>query len=194
MPSFEQYQSRLGSFGRTLGEVRKKTADDIMLYTWDGDIASRVGYLYDYYNDENPYELNNLNPIKQQNKIPIDIKYIKHTSQTLDKDQVSYHIQMKPGQKCNVPYYEKYEDMYGIQFPLGLYCDIENESGEYNRWLIVAKADAESPQFPTYDILRCDYTFQYILDGKRMEIAGVLRSQNSYFCALHNGNIMSKVL
>lgn len=179
MPSFEQYQERLNRRGRTIGEVRKKESDIIMDATWWGDIASRVGYVYDYYHDPDVTKLHHINPLECDEKIPLDIKYVKHTSQTLDKDSISYHLQMIPGQVCNVPYYNKYVEMYDSQWPLGLYIDIEDESGVYNKWLIVAKADADSTQFPTYEILRCDYVFQYIMDGKRMEISGVLRSQNS---------------
>jgi hypothetical protein len=55
-----------------------------------------------------------------------------------------------------------------------------DESGRYNRWLIVDKANYNSNQFPTFEILRCDKVFQWIHDNKKYQCAGVLRSQNSY--------------
>jgi len=54
-----------------------------------------------------------------------------------------------------------------------------DESGRYNRWLIVDKANYNSNQFPTFEILRCDKVFQWIHDNKKYQCAGVLRSQNS---------------
>ena len=46
--------------------------------------------------------------------------------------------------------------------------------------MIVAAADDDDTQFPTYELLKCDYTFQFMISNVRMEIAGVTRSQNSY--------------
>lgn len=178
MPSLDMYKKMLNG-AKTSGQAHKIQSDQVMLGTWDNDICSRVGYFFDMYHDPDPRKLINFDPYKYRDLIPIDIKYIKHASQTYAQDYVTYHLQFKPGQKCTVPYYQKYIDMYDMQYPLGLYVLIQNESGEWNRWLVVDKADAESTQFPTYEILKCDYCFQYIMENKKMEVAGVLRSQNS---------------
>ena len=118
MPSLTKYKNTLGLDGRTLGEVRKSESDKIMEWTWDGDIAQQIAYQFDMYHDPNPRQLDDLKPTKDM--IPLDIKFIRHTSQTLDKDAISFHMQMKPSQECNVPYYQKYVDMYGSRWPLGL--------------------------------------------------------------------------
>lgn len=177
MPSFELYKKMLG--GITDGQARKRDSDFIMNATWWEDINSRVGYLYDMYHDKDPYGLKDLDPQNDEEKIPIDIKYIQHSSQTYEKDKITYHLQLRPGQTCNIPYYHKYEETYASEFPQGLYCDIQNEAGHWDRWLIVDKANGEAPQFPTYEILKCDYTFQYVIEHKKYAVAGILRSQNS---------------
>lgn len=176
MPSFDLYKKIHGS--GTNGEVRKRISDDLMETTWNEDIQSRVVYQFDMYHDPYPRCLNNCKPTKDM--IPLDIKYIRHQSQTLAKDQVTYHLQMRPSQRMNVPYYQDYIDKYGTQWPLGEYVLIPDNKGSYNRWLIVDEADINDPQFSTYEILRCDYTFQYVMNGRKCEVAGVLRSQNSY--------------
>lgn len=178
MPSFNQYQKALLQYGKTLGEVRKKQSDQIMEATWYGDIATRTSWLFDMYHDPDPRLLCNMDVVDDM--VPIDIKFVKHSSKTYDKDNITYHLQMKPSQENCVPYYEDYEYYYDSEWPLGLYILIPDEKGQLNRWLIVDKADADVTQFPTWEILRCDYCFQYILEGKRYEVAGVLRSQNSY--------------
>ena len=99
----------------------------------------------------------------------------------MDKDQVSYHVQFKPSHECCVDYYDdvfikKYDSLY----PLGLYIDIPDNKGKYNKWLIVDKADHYAPQFSTYQVLPCDHVFQWIFKGQKYEMCGVLRSQNSY--------------
>lgn len=183
MPSFETAKRIFGG-GRKLGQVRKDESDMLMEATWDGDIASRTAWIYDMYHDPNPRKLRNINPENDYGKIPLEIKFVKHTTQTLDKDAVSFHLLMKPDQECNIPYYEEYEKMYGMEWPLGLYVDIPDDKGRFNRWLVVAPANADDTQFPTWEILKCDYCFQYVIfeNNRRVckEVAGVRRSQNSY--------------
>ena len=178
MPSFGSYKKILNTSGSTLGEVRKHESDNIMEWTWDGDIAKQIAYQFDMYHDPDPRQLDDLKPTK--NMVPLDIKFVRYQSQTLAKDDVAFHMQVRPSQKCNVDYYKKYVDMYGSRWPLGEYILIKDSDGKYNRWMVVAEADINDLQFPTWELLRCDYTFQYVMDGKKCEVAGVLRSQNSY--------------
>ena len=181
MPSFTSFSRILGTSGITAGQARKMDSDMIMEATWDRDIQSRVAYFYDYYHDSEPTKLRNLNSANDPKKIPIDIKYIVSSSQTYDKDPVTYHIQFKPSHICGVNYYkEMFEDRYGGIYPCGLYVDIPDNKGNYNRWLVVDKANFYDPQFSTFEVLPCDYVFQWIHEGHRHEMAGVLRSQNSY--------------
>ncbi len=180
MPSLDTFKKTNG--GLTIGQKHKANADMIMEATWERDIAQRIAYFYDIAHDEHPTQLNDLNPKEDKNKIPISIKYQKHTSQTLSKDAVSYHLQLLPSQdESVVPYYkEMFENRYNATFPMGLYCDIPDNKGRYNRWLVVAKADYDDPQFSTFELLRCDYVFQWVYGGVKMQMAGVKRSQNSY--------------
>ncbi len=180
MPSFDTFKKLNG--GLTIGQNHKVQSDMVMEATWDNDIASRIAYFYDCAHDEYPNQLNDLHPENDKNKVPISIKYLAHTSQTLAKDAVSYHLQLKPSQDENVvPYYnEVFKERYDATFPLGLYCDIPDNKGIYNRWLVVAVADYNDAQFSTYELLRCDYVFQWVIDGIKMQMPGVLRSQNSY--------------
>ena len=178
MPSFLSYQRNLLNKGKTLGEVRKRQADQIMESTWYGDPQTRTCWLFDIYHDPDPYSLRNMEVTDEM--IPIDIKFIKHTSKTYEKDSVTYHLQMKPSQEMCVPYYERFEDIYEMEFPMGLYCLVPDERGHLNRWIVVDKADADAIQFPTYELLKCDHTLEYIIDGKKCRVASVLRSQNSY--------------
>ena len=180
--SFSDYGQILGGY-KTNGRARKAASDMVMLNTWDQDIQSQTAYLYDFYHDRRSVEalkLNDLHPADDDCKIPIDIKYIRHGSQTYSKDPITYWLQMKPGQQCNVDYFESmYVKRYRNIWPVGLYVDICDESGKYNKWLVVNTANYDSNQFPTFELLRCDYVFQWIHNGKRYECAGVLQSQNS---------------
>lgn len=180
MPSFDLFKMLNGN-GMPNGRIRKMQSDDIMEQTWWEDIAAQKAYIYDYYHDDEPLQLNNLASVDSKLKTEIDVKYILSAAQTLDKDYVSFHIQLRPSQECNVDYYfDEFEDRFGTQFPLGLYIDLQDSKGKYNRWLIVDYANWNDPQFPTYQVLRCDYIYQWIYKGRKYQMAGVQRSQNSY--------------
>lgn len=88
---------------------------------------------------------------------------------------------MQPNQECNQDYYDEVlGNRYGAIFPIGNYVDIMSEDGSYNKWLIVDKANYNGNQFPTFEILRCDYIMQWIFNGYKYQCPAVLRSQNSY--------------
>lgn len=180
MPSFETFKKLHG--GLTVGQTHKADSDMVMEATWDNDIDTRIAYFYDYDHDDHITQLDDLHPEQDEKKIPISIKFIAHTKQTLNKDFISYHLQLRPSQSEDViPYYkEKFKDRYGATFPIGLFVDVPDNKGRYNRWLVVSKADYNDVQFSDFELLRCDYVFQWIMDNKKMQMAGVLRSQNSY--------------
>lgn len=182
MPSFNLYKKMLcPKSNETLGNIHKIQSDKVMDYTWWNDINAQVGYLYDWYHDSTPTLLRNLNPQEDKNKIPIDVKYLRASSKTYDKDTTTFRIQLRPNQECNVDYYnECFKDRYQSIFPCGLYIDLMDNNGKYNRWLVVGEADFYDPQWSTFEVLPCDYVFQYMMNGMKKQVAGVLRSQNSY--------------
>lgn len=210
MPSFESYKLMLthgntagdGKGCATIGEVLKSNSDMIMEETWDRDLASRKAYLFDYFHDPEPWKMRNIVPDDRYPK-PTDVKFIINTYQSMDKDQVAYHLQFRPSEKLSFNdddeyyYYETdYRDKYDAQYPIGMYIIIPNDCGEYEKWIICAKEKGN--QFIKYLILPCNYYFHWVEDNGSERIlrkmCGITRSQNSYGYALHKGNLMSKVL
>ena len=193
MSAFSKYQKIYGNL--TQGQARKEISDEIINNTWYEDIASRNMYLYDWYHDLKSPEkhlLRNLNPTDDEFKQPLEIKYTKDRSQRFGSDQVEYHIQMRPGQTCNVDYFdEAYANVYGNIFPVGLYGDIANSDGIYNRFLIVSTADYYVNQFPTYAVLPCNYVINWVFENTTYQMAGVYIPANSYSDGLSTGSVIS---
>ena len=165
------------------GRARKRQGDIIMDATFTQDIQYQVGYLFDYYHTtpENRLKLEGFDPETDENPTPVDLKLIAHSKKTYDKDEVTMHIQFRPGYKCSVEYYESdFVKRYNARFPVGLYVWLKGEDDIYRRWLVVATADRDENQFPTWEVLRCDEVFRWIKDGKYYEYPGASRSQNSY--------------
>ena len=185
MPSFSNYKKyRTDLFNGevlTSGQAKKHNSDALMEESWWRDIGAQVAYIYDYYHDSHKDQLNGLEPKDDPLKTPIDIKYIVSTTQTYSKDRINYHLQLRPSQRCNVDYYDEFfAKRYQSEFPVGLYVDILDNRGVYNKWLIVGLANFDDPQFSTYEILRCDKVFNWIYDNKKYICSGVQRTQNSY--------------
>lgn len=165
------------------GRARKIQSDVIMDATFTQDIQYQVGYFFDYYHcsEENRLRLEGFDPEQDTGPIPIDIKFIAHTKRTLEKDEVSMHIQFRPNHECAVDYYKDvFERRYNARYPVGLYCFLKGEDDIYRRWLVVSTADRDENQYPTWDVLMCDDVFRWIKNGKYYEFPGVSRSQNSY--------------
>lgn len=181
MPSLELYKKIYGASHNT-GEQHKLDSDAVMEETWYNDISSQTAYFYDFYHDLNPTILKDLNPIDDENKIPIDIKFLQYSSQTFDKDIISFHIQFKPSFKYKefVNYYDEVlGDRYDAIFPVGMYVDIKDEAGKYNKWIVVGTANFYGTQFPTYEVLPCDFVVRYIFNNIKYSVSATLRSQNS---------------
>ena len=112
---------------KTIGQIYKEQSDDLMEWTWDNDIQSKVCYIYDYFHDDQP-DKNVGMTYENTTKTKIDVKFIVKTYQSIDKDQVEYYIQFRPSQKVwfeesdELYYFETdYRQKYGVQdFPIGL--------------------------------------------------------------------------
>ena len=180
MITLNNYAKILG--GEThIGKIHKLQSDMIEEYTWNNEIESRIGYFYDWDHDTHHMQLTDLHPEQDAYKVPMDIKYIVASKQTMAKDAVTYHLQLRPSQKCVVDYYEEcFGKRYDAEYPVGLMVDIQDSKGIWNRWLVCAPANINDPQFPNFEILRCDYVLDAIIDRVQYKIPIVLRSQNSY--------------
>lgn len=179
MPSFDLYKKL--HTATSIGEAHKMESDLVMEARWDTDINTRVCYLYDYWHDDHRTQLTNLDPVSDPKKVAISLKWRKSTNQTMDKDIATHHIQMRPSQGMCVDYYPAFfEKRYEATWPVGLFVDIPDDNGVYNRWLIVRTANYHVSQFPTFEVLPCDKVLNWIYKGKKNKMAGCLRSQNSY--------------
>lgn len=201
MPTFKEMQQMYENIG-TIGQQLKIQSDYVMEATWDNDIQSKVCYIYDYYHDDEPNLNRNIIHEPNTTKTRIDAKFIIKSYSSLSKDEVEYYLQFKPSQKMSFKknddlyYFETdYRQKYGVEFPIGMYIDIPDDQGTYQRWLICSKEIAN--QFVKYNILPCDYWFHFIItkDGKRYKrkIWGITRSQSSYNSGLIHGSLYSEM-
>lgn len=176
---FESYAKSMSSYGKTPGQIRKNMSDEIIENSWYEDIQSRTCYIYDYFTDDESEiaKCKNILHSSDTKKTKIDAKFIVTQYGTLAKDQPEYHLQFRPSQK-QPAWFDKIEERYQSEFPIGLYIDIPDDRGIYRRWLICAYEYGN--QFIKYSILPCNYRFGWVYEGKFYTMWGVARLRNSY--------------
>jgi len=192
MPSRDVARRYMGT-AMTIGEQLKQMSDDVMQDTFYNDIQTRKCYLYDIYHDNRPSLCNDIDGYDEDDcqKKAVDCKFIVKTYKSVVKDDPEYHIQFVPedwnSHLCvpdwwnatNTPIH--YKEL-GVRFPIGLYIDIPDDRGIYNRWLIVY--DEVANQFPKFGVLRCNHRLQWITNRNNARIVReqwcVEKTQNSY--------------
>lgn len=152
-------QKRMNMFGGILGRKVRQSSNNIMNKTFTNDLGYKNGKLY----DRNGKFLED-----------VEVKYQYSQSYTINKDQVEYLAQFRPGYFPE----KKYLDNDKIE-RLGFYLELPNDnSGVDEMWLIVGRNDKNS--FIRYNILKCNWTFKWIVDGIIYKQLGVLRNRNNY--------------
>lgn len=171
MISLNEYLDHMSSYGNNVGDIRRKQADMIMDFTFDQDpnykqvrVLTDVGWML------------------------VDAKYQYHSTPSISKDAVDYYLQFRPG----------------VHFPVGSYVIVKDDLAkslhtfdedkklfavEYQRkiqemdnqpqlWMIVGRNNAT--QFVRYNILKCNWNFQWIVDGEIKNCIGCVRNASSY--------------
>lgn len=173
---------------KTIGQIYKEQSDDMINWTWDNDIQSKICYIYDFYHDDQPRLAEGMT-YENTTKTRIDAKFIVKSYQSMDKDQVEYYIQFKPTQKTHFSegdelyYFETdYRQKYHNDNFIGLFIDIPNDENIYEKWMILRTEPAN--QFPKYLILKCNYELMWIENNGTEKIKrrmwSVLKMQSSY--------------
>lgn len=181
MLNFQDYQRMTLQGVTTTGSAHTAESKSVIEATWYDDPASTVAYFYSYEYDDEPNICIGLHPEQSKTKIPIDIKYLVNKYQSLNQDQVDYRIMFKPSYVCNIPYYQElFIDKCHSEFPLGMFCDIQDEKGIWRKWLVVAEGNKYNRDFPNWSILPCTYRYCWVYKGKKYKMWGAPRSQSSY--------------
>lgn len=197
MPSFESMRNKYQNIG-SHGQQLKAMSDMAMQHTFDNDIATRLCYIYDYYHDDQFDEgLGGYDPSLSKEKIPVKLKFIIKEYKSASKDDPEYHIMFEPdvwnSMSCKPQWFvEEYEKL-GIRFPVGLYVDIPDDRGVYQKWLIFY--DEVANQFPKFGVIRCNYLFTWIKDDGihryKRKMWGTERSQSSYTSGTWQGRVLN---
>lgn len=186
-----------------IGKQIKAQADRIMDETFDLDPTTRLCYIYDYFHDD-PITRDLCEfgagyvPPEGSAKIPVKLKFLIKSYKSLAKDDPDYYIQFTmsdwnrvvedPKNQTIVPaYFDDYK-RHGIHYPVGLYVDIPDDRGIYQRWLVVYEDVAN--QFPKFGVVRCNHQLDWIAnrpDGRfRRAMWGAQRTNPAYNSGIYS--------
>ena len=171
MPSFEDMKKRYSS--AVIGEQLKEMSNMVMNETFSNSTSYRKGMIYDC----------NMLEIQE-----MEFRFIKTKTYTIEKDQVEYWVQFRPGVNPEVDFDSSSDQKHR----LGYYIDIPNDNTkEIEKWLIVGKDEAE---FDRYNVLKCNWWFEW-LDENRVyrKCLGCMRDRNNYNAGTWNDGFVESI-
>ena len=165
MITADMYKNHLLMHGNNLAQIKKNQSDNIINSTFTADAQYKKVYILT--KDGWKWE---------------DAKYQRHSKLSILKDAVDYYLQFRPK----------------IHYPIGSYVFVPNDTGfDINLsghdldnplslpseritqlWFIVGRDDASA--YVRYNILKCNWKFQWIYKNKLYSCWGANRSANSY--------------
>lgn len=165
MLDMDTYLGYLKMSGENLGNIRKEQSDRIINRTFTGDPNYKKVYILT--KDGWKFE---------------DAKYQFHTARSILRDDVDFYLQFRPKHHYPIGSYVIVPDdtdpdinltWKELQDP---FLQPVNKRTQW--WLIVGRDDANA--YVRYNILKCNWNFQWIWNGAVQNCFGVIRNANSY--------------
>lgn len=161
----QSYRKFLSSHGSNLGQVKRNQANEIINNTFTIDPTYKQVYI--------------LTPDGWKFE---DAKYQFHTAHSILKDAVDYYLQFRPHVHYPIGSYVIVPDDASPQINLSteeMKNPFNQPVNERTQWWIIVGRD-EANAFVRYNILKCNWNFQWMYDGKIQSCYGALRNANSY--------------
>lgn len=178
MFSTNDYLSYLSNNGNKLASIRRNQSDAIINQTFTGDPNYKRVYILT--KDGWKFE---------------DAKYQFHTARSILRDDVDFYLQFRPR----------------VHYPVGSYVIVPDDTNEELNltleelkdpflqpvkkrtqwWLIVGRDDANA--YVRYNILKCNWNFQWIWNGKIQNCFGIIRNAQSYTSGVWRDDISASL-
>ncbi len=177
MPSFENMQKHYSS--TIIGEQFKESADMVMNETFANSTTYRKGKLYNCYMSE---------IYKDNEPVELEFRFLKIKTYTIEKDQVEYMIQFRPGINPEIIF----DDSSDQKHRLGYYIDIQDDNTKLiEKWIIVGK---DKGDFDRYNVLKCNWLFEWLdKDKKYRKCLGCVRDRNNYNSGIWNDGFVTSI-
>lgn len=168
---YDLFLKRMGINNNSSSRQLFNNSNLLMDKLFDRDIGYKQGTLYD---------------VDGQYLEDLDFKYQYHMMYSLSKDQVDFYVQFRP-------YYhpeKKYKQDDGIE-RFGFFLDIPDDLDVKEKWLILGRT--ETLTFTRYNVLRCNWTFNWIHNGEIQHELGCIRNRNNYNSGVWSDGFVTSV-
>lgn len=164
MITTQMYKSIISSHGSTLSEIRKNQSDRNINYTFSTSTEYRKAYI-----------------LTKEGWKWEDVKFFRHVKQSVLADDGDSYLQFRPKTHYPIGTYIIIPDDTGFEINLNsveLQDPFLQDVNKRTQWWIIVNRN--NTNYPLYNILKCNWNFKWIYDGKIQESFGCIRNANSY--------------
>lgn len=164
MISTNMYKSLLSSQGRNLGEIKKNQSDRNINVSFTRDPEYKKVYIL----TKNGWKWE-------------EVKYSRHAKESITADAQDYYIQFRPKTHYPIGSYIIIPDDTDPEInlkPHELQNPFLQPISERTQWWFIVKRDETN--YVRYEVLKCNWNFKWVWNGKIRECFGAIRNANSY--------------
>ena len=177
---YEDFRKRMERKGGFMGETMRSQSDMIVNATWLNSVAARRVQVK-WLNRGLPPTYISSNEFED----PIDAHFELKSAYSLNSGESPYYLTFRPGELVRHP-----------EIKVGAYVSIPNVDNIPEWWMIVFIEDDN--ELKKVQILKCNWTFGWVVDGKIYRHLGVLRhgsstrevDENAYTTVVNGNGIM----
>lgn len=158
---FDNYRNRMTYKGRYMGETMRKESDSVVDATWLNSVAARRVQVT-WLNHGLPQEYISSEDFED----PIDAHFELKSSYNINSGESPYYLTFRPGELARRP-----------EIKIGAYVSIPNVDDIPEWWMIVFIEDDN--ELNKLYIMKCNWIFKWVADGKIYSHLGVLRNGSS---------------
>lgn len=177
---YEEFRKRMDRRGSFIGEVMRRQSDMIVNATWLNSVAARRVQVK-WLNRGLPPTYASADEFED----PIDAHFELKSAYSISSGESPYYLTFRPGELVRHP-----------EIKVGAYVSIPNVDNIPEWWMIVFIEDDN--ELKKLQILKCNWTFGWVVDGKIYHHLGVLRNgsalreadANSYTAVVNDNGAM----
>lgn len=177
---YEEFRKRMDRRGSFMGEVMRRQSDMIVNTTWLNSVAARRVQVK-WLNRGLPPAYASVDEFED----PIDAHFELKSAYSVTSGESPYYLTFRPG-----------EMVRHTEIKVGAYVSISNTDNIPEWWMIVFIEDDN--ELKKAQILKCNWTFGWVADGKIYRHLGVLRhgsstrevDENAYTTVVNGNGVM----
>ena len=155
---YEEFRKRMDRRGSFMGETMRRQSDMIVNATWLNSVSARRVQVK-WLNRGLPPTYASVDKFED----PIDAHFELKSAYSLSSGESPYYLTFRPGELVRHP-----------EIKVGAYVSIPNTDDIPEWWMIVFIEDDN--ELKKLQILKCNWTFGWVVDGKIYRHLGVLRN------------------